>query len=507
VPVSNIGSINVCTLLIIIAAILAVSVFCLILVLAYAARSNKKLKMNEERLKTTLYSIGDGVIAVDNNKKIIMMNKTAEELTGLEKKEALGKPLDIVFNIQEDEQNRFYNGKHRYYILDGRKTGRRYITITRNEIADTEGKIFGEVIVFKDMTEKKKVDDEILYTSYHDPLTDLYNRAFFEVEIRRLDTDRQYPLTVMIGDANGLKLTNDVFGHIEGDRLLKKIAEIMKSSARKEDIIARWGGDEFAIILPKTSEVTAEEIRERIMKACLKSDYKPVQPSLSIGYATKTKDDKSIIDLLTEAENMMYKNKLLEGKDNRDNIIRSFERLLVERKFEGKDHARRMQELAMRFGHMVKLSDDELNDLRLLSVLHDIGKVAIPDSILSKPSKLTDTEWVEVKKHSEKGYIIAKSIFEMTSIAKYILYHHERWDGKGYPNGLKGTEIPKLSRLISIVDAYDVMTNKSPYKKPLTHSQAIEEIKRCAGTQFDPELVEIFIESMEQRGELKNAHG
>lgn len=453
-----------------------------------------KLKLSEERLGITLHSIGDAVIAVDNGKNINMLNKTAEELLDIHSSEVIGKPLDDIFVIRYEEDNPIETN---YVILKSKTNDDKYISLIRNDLVDADGELFGEVIVFRDMTKKKLKDDEILYISFHDQLTGLYNRAFFEEEIHRLDTKRQFPIALILGDANGLKLANDIFGHLEGDKLLKKIAEILKVSTRKEDIVARWGGDEFAIILPKTEEKTVAEIRERILQACTTSDLEPIKPSLALGSATKTCEGKSLNELLKEAEDRMYRHKLFEDKSTRNSIISSFEKVLFERNYETEEHVKRMQEMATKLGRSIRLSDNELDYLRPLSFLHDIGKIGIPDKILLKSGKLSDYEWEQMKKHPEKGFIIAEATNELSNIAKLILFHHERWDGTGYPKGLKGEEIPKLSRLISIVDAYDVITHSRPYKDALSHKQAMEEIIRCSGTHFDPELVKTFVQIMD----------
>lgn len=464
------------------------------------ARRNYELNLSlsEERLRVTLSSIGDAVIAVDNNKRIIMLNETAASLIGLEMNDALGNYLDHVFMIEHIVEDAGSVSEVNHIILTCINGQSRYISLNRNSIRDGENRIYGEVIIFRDITEEKVKDQKIRYFSFHDKLTGLYNRAFFEEEIRRLDTKRQYPITIIIGDCNGLKLVNDVFGHQEGDELLKKTADILKLSARKEDIIARWGGDEFVMILPKTDEKIAAEVRERIITACVEADNIPIQPSIALGSATKTEDSLSMNELLKEAEERMYRHKLLESRSTRNGIIASFEKMLFERNYETEEHAKRLQEISQRFGRSIGLSDDELDDLSLLATLHDIGKIGIPDNILLKPASLTKEEWEQMERHSEKGYNIAKATNELKDIANFILYHHEKWDGSGYPEGLTGTEIPKLSRMLSIIDAYDVITHARPYKQPLSHREALDEISRCAGIQFDPELAETFMQIMEE---------
>lgn len=345
-----------------------------------------------------------------------------------------------------------------------------------------------------DITDRKAAEEEIKYLSFHDKLTGLYNRAYFETELKRLDTMRQLPLSLILGDVNGLKLINDVLGHQEGDKLLIEVANIMRQTCRKEDIIARWGGDEFIMLLPRCDAATAAVVFERLKNAAQHINMLPIETSLSVGQAVKSSPDQDIREIIKEAEDKMYRHKLLEDKSNRSSFLVSLEQTMWTRSHETREHCQRIQNMALQVGKAIKLSSSELDDLNLLAALHDIGKIAIPNSILDKPGKLTAEEWETIKKHPEIGYRIALSSPEMAPIAEGILHHHERWDGTGYPLGLAGEEIPLASRIIALVDACDVMMHGRPYQSANSREEVRLEIERCAGSQFQPGLVSTFVE-------------
>jgi diguanylate cyclase (GGDEF)-like protein len=348
------------------------------------------------------------------------------------------------------------------------------------------------------MTEMdRSLENEILYLNTHDKLTGLYNRNYFENELRMYDLSWQHPISVIIADINGLKIVNEVFGFAEGDLILTKVAGIIAQAAKVSGIAARWGEDEFAVFMPKTDETAASAACEQILKECASMDNSTIMPSLALASATKDETHDSISRILLKAEDRMYRNKLLETQSTHSTIISSLRKALLERSFETEEHAQRMREMSLKIGKALGLSRDKQDELCLLSVLHDIGKIAIPDRILSKPGKLTDDEWKEMKKHSEIGYRIASASNELSGIAEEILSHHEHWDGSGYPQGLKGEEIPKLSQIVAVVDTYDVITNERPYKAAMSHQDALKEIKRCSNTQFAPNIAETFLKLFE----------
>jgi diguanylate cyclase (GGDEF)-like protein/putative nucleotidyltransferase with HDIG domain len=344
-----------------------------------------------------------------------------------------------------------------------------------------------------EIIERQKREEEISYLSIHDTLTGLHNRRYFEECLQNVDTAEMLPICIIMGDANGLKMANDVFGHFEGDKLLRLIGEIFKSSCKEDNIVARIGGDEFAIIMPKTHFGKAARVVEVIKEKCKNESKRLIQPSVALGLAEKKDFSQSLIDSYKVAEDRMYNNKLIESKSTRSSIIASLRKTLEEKTHETEEHCSRLKNLMMEIARELGLSEVQLYEFELLGILHDIGKVAIPDQILEKQSELNSDEWRIMRNHSEIGYRIAASTPELISIAEPILCHHERWDGMGYPQGLSGEQIPLSSRVLSIVDAFDAMVHDRPYRKALPRSCAEEEIRKNSGTQFDPKIAEVFL--------------
>ncbi|MDW7740466.1 MAG: PAS domain S-box protein [Bacillota bacterium] len=365
------------------------------------------------------------------------------------------------------------------------------------------GEIIKSIGVIQDITERKMVEEQVRFLSLHDRLTGLYSRNYLEDSMTKLDTPRQLPISIIMADLNGLKLINDTYGHTAGDEILITAADIFRDSCRHEDIISRFGGDEFVILLPATTEEEAHNICNRIIRKNRRVRIREIPVSISLGVGCKESADRTLKSVLREAEDNMYKHKMVESRSTKHTVLKALLHALEAKSYETEAHTRRMKNIANRIGEQLNLPDTELSRLNLLITLHDIGKINIAEEILTKEGYLDTEEWDAIKKHPEIGFRIARATEEFSHVAEDILAHHEKWDGSGYPHGLKEKDIPLLARIAAIADAYEVMTYGRPYKKALHPDQVVEELKKSSGKHFDPALVDIFL-SLLKKGKLEN---
>jgi diguanylate cyclase (GGDEF)-like protein/PAS domain S-box-containing protein len=348
-------------------------------------------------------------------------------------------------------------------------------------------------ILAQNISQFKKNEKSILYASKHDFLTGLPNRRYFDEKIKEFDKPENYPLLISMIDIDGLKLINDTYGHQIGDQAIIQVANLLTECCTEPAFISRIGGDEFLIISPLTTVAEFKEKRNKLLTKISQIKIKEISLSLSFGATIKTDQSVGIDDTITDAENNMYANKVIHSQSSRNQTINAIFESLKEKYDEERIHSDRVSQFCALMGEKLQLSQNDQLELRLAGRMHDIGKITIPDHILKKPGKLTDEEWTIMKSHTTNGYQILRSADQYSRLADYALTHHERYDGKGYPQGLKGEDIPLYSRIIAICDTYEAMTADRPYRKALTKEVAIAELKRCAGTQFDPRLVEVFV--------------
>jgi len=349
-----------------------------------------------------------------------------------------------------------------------------------------------------DVTNETNYKKRIEFLVKHDLVTGLNNRNMFEEY--KVSSELPNSYTLIVFDIDGLKFINDAFGHLEGDKVIKFLGDELKKEFGRDSKSFRIGGDEFSVI---SEDIDPESIEKRLdkVKVSLKeiSNQQNLSFSISVGYEIVTNRDIRFNLAFTTAENIMYRRKLGDRNSRKSKTMETVLETLNTKTEETKAHCDRLGKYAelvlIELGYS-RVSD--LEDIKLLCQVHDIGKITISEDILSKPGKLTDEEMDKIKSHSEAGYKIIKNIVESDTIANGVLYHHEKYDGTGYPFGLKGGEIPLFAKIVSVCDSYDVMITGRPYQKTKTKVEAIKEIERCKGTQFDPIIADAFISAIQK---------
>ena len=349
-------------------------------------------------------------------------------------------------------------------------------------------------IIF-DVTSREESYREMASFSYRDYLTGLYNRRYFDEALHSLDKPENLPICIVMADMNGLKTVNEIFGHEAGDKALVRAAVRLREAAGPNGVAARIGGDEFALVIPYMREPDVLQMIDTLKKLEAGEKVDEVPVSVSIGYQLKRSAGENILDVLTEAEKFLFRHKIYESASLRNLSVDLVMNALCEKSAREREHSSRTSYLAEEIARLLEMSQPQLFEIRIAALLHDIGKIGIPESILNKPGRLADDELNILKKHSEIGWRILGSSVDYKEIAKIVLHQHERWDGKGYPGGLAGEDIPLASRIIAVADAYDVMTGTRPYRpqgRAQNEACAREELQKNAGSQFDPHIIRVF---------------
>jgi len=459
----------------------------------------EKLNETNQYLRTILNSIPNLIFILDNNGIFLDALTEDKKEYVVEKDKFIGKTFEEVFpeGLAIDFRNEFEKFRetniskpYEYRLLEF--GDRSYYELNFSKINDEK-----TLVIVQNITKHKKAQKTIYQLGIKDILTGSHNRNYFEKYIGDIDSKKDY-YGILICDIDSLKFINDTLGHSAGDDYLKKVSKILKSNVTNGSMVARIGGDEFCAIIYNTTIDELETIKQNVKNGLAQNDenFSFIDNKLSIGCSLKQSDDEIFKDLLQMADKEMYREKLQHKHSRKSGNVSLLLGLLKLRNFETAEHVERLEDYCQLIAKELGFNESKINEILLFAKFHDIGKIAISDNILLKPGKLTKDEYEEMKRHSAAGYKIAKSLTDIEHIADYIYKHHEWYNGDGYPFGLKGNDIPVECRILSVVDAYDAMTNDRPYRKAMSQEEAIEELLKFKGTQFDPEIVDIFIEKI-----------
>lgn len=415
--------------------------------------------------------IDQGIVFFDYRGKLVMFNQKAKQLlsmvefdVGLELEDFIDR---CSLNVnQEEESWSLQCNLHQGSDVLVRRCDYR---ILKDEKGMTDGNLF----VFTDMAEETDLITGFQrfknFTRLVEENPDMYNRA----------------TTVAVFDINSLSTINITYGKDEGDRRIEALSVAMRDNLPEDTYYIR--GNE-AILIALSNTLDESQMNDRIDRI-----YGEFEGTLQSAIGVTDSNNPDVMRTIEEAITAMLNKKLMDKDSTSSQVITSLVKALQASDADTEAHVVRTQYYGNELGKRIGLSDVQQTQLSLLCLLHDIGKIGIPLEILNKPGKLTDEEWKVLKTHVDKGYEIAKTSEGLVDIAPMIRYHHERWDGKGYPEGISRETIPLLSRVIAVVDAFDAMTNTRPYRKASSINAAIDELIRCAGSQFDPTLVSEFV--------------
>ena len=472
--------------------------------------SNEQLEREKEFLNTVLITIGDGIIVTDETGKIQMLNMAAVQMIGIDDEKLIEtdgsqfveffdhktqKKLESLIKLAI-ELKIIIERQESYMTIGDRKM---LIEESASPIMDQDKNLTGIVYVFRNITDSMIRKEEVEFLSYHDQLTGLFNRRYFEERSAQIVEEINLPISLIIADLNALKLTNDAFGHLRGDQMITSFSEVLKVSFPEKAIVSRIGGDEFAIILPKTSEELAEKLIQEARQKLKGITVEQVPVTAAFGYATIKDINDSFPNTFRLADEAMYNQKLLDHVMVKKTIVNRIILSNNHRQKGKKDEIKESVHLIANYLRFLDMDDTIIKKMKKAAFVYDVGYVTVPNSVIKNTMPLTKIEWEEMKTHPISGYNILKNIDHYAENAEDVLAHHEWFDGKGYPRGLAGKSIPFGSRILTLVTDYIAMTHERPYRDAMTIDEACQVIKDRSGSRYDPEFVDSFLQFLKEK--------
>ncbi len=493
----------------------------------------------------------DCIITMDTSGRMLTVNNAVEDIFGYRRHRLVGQEVTMLFPpenptgrseeiIKASRSGVPWEGE----IFGKRSDGVRFpVQVSLSFVRDSDGKPQSVIAVARDITERQEMLSQLKRQSITDDLTGLFNYRYFHARLRyEFLRAKRYlqPLSCIMMDLDYFKAVNDAYGHQAGDEVLRAVAQSIRAATRDVDIVARYGGEEFVIVLPNTDiEGTlrcAEHVWQGIGTTDLPVRNSHIRITASLGVATMNPDITDEEELLRNADDA-----LMEAKRKGRNNICIWCDVQAQEEVSARGELRHLDEVRSRLQRVVRsakgtfvaaaksivsaveardpyshqhtsdvtmyatslaghlgLSPEEAEVIRYAAMLHDLGRIVIDKSIFTKKAPLTDEEKEMVRRHPEAGEEVAAELGVLREELPLIRHHHERWDGKGYPDALVGEKIPLGARVLAIADAFDAMTSERPHRSAMRPKQANRELRRLAGKQFDPNLVELFLQIQEE---------
>lgn len=423
------------------------------------------------------------ILVFDYKNRVIDSNQSARKLFPelTPERQNTRKAVDVREYLTEKGFPTLMPGSQEFPWFSRSEEAERKYLCRKHDFLDQKNRVIGWMLLIHDISYQK------------DTATGLDMTPGLYRYISSLNREVNYPIQVLSVNVNGLGVINSALGHEKGNLVMARTAQIIQAVVGRGVYLAKLENGSIVALLLKTDRDTAHIYAHEIRDTVSRETSLGIRFEVVYGISEVNQECPNILKALSDTEASMKNRKLLSGSSHESPIIHSLTQTLLESDYETEAHVVRTKRASRMLSEVMHLTDTQASSLELLCLLHDVGKVGIPSDILLKPGKLTDEEWEIMKTHTEKGYRIAMTSPDLRGIAEMILHHHERWDGKGYPSGLRGEDIPLLDRIITVLDSFDVMTHDRPYHKAIPLEAAKEELVRCSGTQFDPRVVEYFL--------------